>query len=166
MTGKVVQPGDGKTYLVLGDLFTILATGEETGGAYGLVETLMRPQGFIPPHIHDDMDEVHYILDGEVEYQIDERTVLATPGTFIHIFRGQCHSFKNVGLKPAKSISWVTPAGGEQFFAEAGQLVQPKNEDEKLSLLGKVDADELEKAIALAATKYKLRFVVPTTNAG
>jgi uncharacterized cupin superfamily protein len=110
------------------------------------------------------MDEVHYILDGEVEYQIDQKTVLATPGTFIHIPRGQSHSFKNLGLKPAKFISWVTPAGGEQFFAEAGQLIQPENEEEKLSLLGKVSPEELEKAIALAATKYKLRFVVPTAN--
>lgn len=165
MTGIVIQPGNGKTYLVLGDLYTILATGEDTGGAYGLIEVLMQPQGFIPPHIHDEMDEVHYLLDGEVEYQLDENTILATPGTFIHISRGQSHSFKNIGLKPAKFIAWVTPAGGEQFFIEAGELVQPKNEEEKLSLLGKMNPDNLEKAVAIAATKYEVRFVIPTANA-
>ncbi|BCL36287.1 cupin domain-containing protein [Nostoc sp. MS1] len=165
MTGIVIQPGNGETYLVLGDLYTILATGEKTNGAYGLIEVLMQPQGFIPPHLHDEMDEVHYVLDGEVEYQIDEKTIFATPGTFIHISRGQFHSFKNIGLKPAKFLAWITPSGGERFFIEAGQLVHPSSDKEKLSLLGKIGPDELEKAIALAVTKYEVRFP-PTANAG
>ncbi len=162
MTGTITQPGQGNTYLVMGDLYTILATKENTG-AYNLSEVLMQPQGFIPPHFHDE-DEAHYLLDGEVEYQIDGKTISATPGTFIHISRGQVHSFKNIGLKPAKFLFWATLAGGEQFLAEIGQRVQPINEEEKQSLLGKVNPEEIEKAMTVAVTDYGIKFVVPDSN--
>lgn len=163
MTSTIIQPGQGKTYLLMGDLFTILATGENTGGVYGLSEVLMQPQGYIPPHFHEQ-EEAHYILDGEMEYQIDGKTIVATPGTFIHISRNQIHSFKNLGLKPLKYIFWVTPAGMEQISPQVGYLVESTNEEEKLSLLGKVNPEDIEKAIALAVTKYGFKFPPPDTQ--
>jgi quercetin dioxygenase-like cupin family protein len=149
----LVPPGKGSTYLVLGDLYTILATGKDTGGEYGVYEAVMQPQSMTPPHSHDQTDEAHYILEGEVEYQIEEQTIVATPGTFVNFAKGQCHSFKNIGSKPAKMLTWVTPAGGEQFFVEAGQPVNlPLNEEER-SLLGVVNPADFEKAVAIAS-KY------------
>ncbi|HEY9783020.1 MAG TPA: cupin domain-containing protein [Leptolyngbyaceae cyanobacterium] len=149
----LVPPGKGSTYLVLGDLYTILATGKDTGGEYGVYEAVMHPQSTIPPHTHDQTDEAHYILEGEFEYQIDDQTIVATPGTFLNFTRGQCHSFKNIGSKPAKMLVWVTPAGGEQFFVEAGQPVNlPLNEEER-SLLGVVNSADFEKTVVIAS-KY------------
>lgn len=157
--GTVVQPGKGSTYLVLGDLYTFLAVGENTGGAYGLVEVILQPQSMTPPHIHDQAAEAHYILEGEVEYQVDEQTTVATPGTFIHFPKGQCHSFKNVGLKPAKLLAWTTPAGPELFFAEVGQpLNLPMSEEEQRSLSSPPTPADIEKAVAIATTKYGVKF--------
>ncbi|MEH1965683.1 cupin domain-containing protein [Nostoc sp.] len=148
-----IPPGKGSTYLVLGDLYTILATGKDTGGEYGVYEAVMQPQSTIPPHFHDQTDEAHYILEGEVEYQIDDQTIIATPGTFLNFTKGQCHTFKNIGSKPAKMLTWVTPAGGEQFFVEVGKPVKlPLNEEER-SLLGIVNPADFEKAVVIAA-KY------------
>jgi quercetin dioxygenase-like cupin family protein len=59
----LLQPGKGSTYLALGDLYTFLAVGEDTGGAYALYEMVMQPQSITPPHSHDQADESHYILD-------------------------------------------------------------------------------------------------------
>ncbi|WP_375468258.1 cupin domain-containing protein [uncultured Nostoc sp.] len=155
---SLVQPGKGSTFLVLGDLYTLLAEGKDTGGRYGLAEVLMQPQSIAPPHIHEQADEADYVLEGEVEYQHDEQTIVATAGTFMHFTRGQYHGYKNIGLKPAKILMWVTPAGGEQFFAEVGQPVNlPLNEEER-NLLGVINPADLEKAIALASTKYDLQF--------
>ena len=39
----LVQPGKGSTYLVLGDLYTFLAVGEDTGWTYSLYEIVMQP---------------------------------------------------------------------------------------------------------------------------
>ena len=61
---------------------------------------------------------------------------------------------------------WTTPAGLEEFFPEAGQLVEPTNEEEKLSLLGNVNPADVEKAIACAVTKYGIKFLLPGSQPG
>jgi hypothetical protein len=49
----VLRPGEGRAVSVLGDRYTYKATGEQTGGAYGLVETTV-PAGSSgpPPHVY------------------------------------------------------------------------------------------------------------------
>ena len=47
----------------MGCLFTVLADSEETGGQFGLVESLS-PKGAEPPrHIHSREDETFYVLE-------------------------------------------------------------------------------------------------------
>jgi quercetin dioxygenase-like cupin family protein len=153
--GTIVQPGQGSTYLALGDFYTFLAVGEDTGGAYSLTEVVLQPQSMTPPHFQEQNDEAHYILEGEVEYQLDNQTIVAVPGTFLHLPKGQSHGYKNIGLKPAKILMLLTPAGGEQFFAEVGQPVnRPMNEEEIRSLYHPPSPEEIEKAIEVATTKY------------
>ena len=43
-------PGTGKTYSAVGDKYTMLATGEQTGGAYCLADAVVPPGGGPPPH--------------------------------------------------------------------------------------------------------------------
>ncbi|ARV58362.1 cupin [Nostocales cyanobacterium HT-58-2] len=159
--GTIVQPGQGSTYLFWGDLYTFVAVGEDTGGAYSLTEVVLQPQSMTPPHINEQ-DEAHYILEGEVEYQLDKQTIVATPGTFLHLPKGQSHGFKNIGSKPAKMLAWITPAGPEQFFAEAGQPVKaPMNEEEMRALVSAPTPEEIEKAVEIATTKYGVKLVPP-----
>ncbi|MBW4563845.1 MAG: quercetin 2,3-dioxygenase [Mojavia pulchra JT2-VF2] len=120
LQGILQQPGQGSSYWVLGDLYTFKALGEDTGKAYALVEIIVQPQSGIPPHIHSHEDEAFYIQEGELEFQLDQQTVVATAGTFLHSPKGQLHRYANMGLKPAKLLCWVTPAGLEKFFMEIG----------------------------------------------
>lgn len=160
MAATVIQPGKGSTYLVLGDFYTFLSTPENTDGKYGLVETVMQPQSVTPPHKHDRADEAHYILEGEIEYQFDNQTIVATPGMYLHFPKGQIHAFQNIGLKPAKILALLTPSGPELFFAEVGQPVNlPLSEEEKSRLLTPPNPADLEKAIEIATTKYGVEFI-------
>ncbi|AVH71425.1 cupin domain-containing protein [Nostoc sp. 'Lobaria pulmonaria (5183) cyanobiont'] len=122
--GIVLQPGQGRTLCVAGDVVTFKAVGSQTEGKYMLMETRVEPQAGPPPHIHSREDEAFYIQAGVVEFQLDERTIVATPGTFLHSPKGQLHSFKNIGTTPAKMLIWSTPAGIEQFFIEVGIPMQ------------------------------------------
>ncbi|MFH7025832.1 MAG: cupin domain-containing protein [Heteroscytonema crispum UTEX LB 1556] len=122
----------------------------------------MQPQSITPPHIHDRYEEAHYVLEGEVEYQLDDKTIVATPGTFLQFPIGQAHAFKNVTSQPAKILAFLTPPGGEQFFAEFGQQVNlPMSEEEKRNLLVPPTPDHMEKAIELAVTKYRVQLAPP-----
>lgn len=124
--GILMQPGQGASYWVLGDLYTFKAVGEETGKAYALVEILVQPHSGTPPHIHSHEDEAFYIQEGSLEFQLDEQIIVATAGTFLHSPKGQLHRFTNIGSKPAKMLCWDTPAGLEKFFAQVGVPVEDR----------------------------------------
>ncbi len=149
------QPGQGSSYWVLGDLYTLKATGEETGKSYALTEILVQPQSATPPHIHHREDEAFYIQEGKVEFQLGDRTIVATPGTFLHSPKGQLHSFKNISSKPAKMLCWVTPAGLEQFFAEVGVPLEERSPSPPA-----VSPADIETIMA-TAPKYGLEIIPP-----
>lgn len=121
--GIVMMPHEGDVLTVAGDTVTFKALGQNTKGQYALIEIVCNPEVGTPPHIHSREDEAFYVLEGEVEFRLDDQTILATPGTFLHSPRGQKHSFKNTGTTRARMLCWVTPAGLEMFFAEVGRPV-------------------------------------------
>ncbi|HEY9614664.1 quercetin 2,3-dioxygenase [Allocoleopsis sp.] len=146
--GLLQQPGQGSSYWMLGDLYTYKAVGEETGNAYALCEVVMQPQSEIPPHTHTHEDEAFYIQEGEIEFQLDEQVIVATAGSFLHSPQGQLHRFKNIGSKPAKLLSWVTPAGFEKFVVEVGVPVT-----DGVAPPPAISSADIEKVIA-TASKY------------
>jgi quercetin dioxygenase-like cupin family protein len=119
-------PGTGKTYSAVGDKYVMLATGEQTGGAYCLAEATVPPGGGPPPHYHTREEEAFYVLEGEITFTVENRTVIGTPGTFVQIPRGTPHAFKNQGAGPARMLIQCSPAGFDQFMAEfATELPSP-----------------------------------------
>lgn len=115
----VLQPGEGKTVSVLGDQYTYKMVGEDTGGAYGLVETTA-PAGSAgpPPHIHQTEDEALYMLEGELAVQIGDQVRQAPTGTFAFVPRGMVHSYSNPGDRVARALVILSPAGFERAFEE------------------------------------------------
>ena len=98
MISNVLSPGQGRSVWVVGDLYTFLATGEDTNGAYTLIHALVPPGGGPPPHIHRREHEAFYILEGEVSLTVDGRSMSGTPGAWITLPKGSLHAFKNTAL--------------------------------------------------------------------
>jgi mannose-6-phosphate isomerase-like protein (cupin superfamily) len=117
----ILRPGEGRAYWVVGDLYTVLASGEDTGGAYALIHAEVPPGGGPPPHLHRREDEAFYLLEGELAFRADGRDLAATPGTWVTLAKGSLHTFRNVGTAVARVLIVVTPAGLERFFAEVGR---------------------------------------------
>jgi quercetin dioxygenase-like cupin family protein len=120
MITGVLKAGEGNAYWVVGDLYTILASGEETCGAYALIHVEVPPGGGPPPHVHRREDEAFYVLEGELAFQADGRDIAVTSGTWVTLAKGSLHTFRNAGTATAKMLIVVTPAGLERFFAEVG----------------------------------------------
>src|SRR3974390_338492 len=99
MAAKSVHSGlgEGAAYSGVGDVYRILATGEQTGGVYTLCETRVSPDNGPPPHIHNREDEAFFIVEGEVIFQLGDRTVECASGSFVQGPRGIPHAFKNTG---------------------------------------------------------------------
>lgn len=153
--GLLQQPSQGSSYWVLGDLYTLKATGEDTNQAYALTEILAQPQSGTPLHRHSREDEAFYIQEGEVEFQLGEQTIVATAGAFLHSPKGQIHSYRNITSKPAKMLCWVMPAGLEKFFVEIGVPIEGKPASPP-----PISSETLKKVMA-TAPKYGLEIIPP-----
>jgi quercetin dioxygenase-like cupin family protein len=119
----------GSSVWYLGCLFTVLADAQETGGRFGLVESLS-PKGTEPPrHVHGREDEAFYLLEGEITFFIGEETYEATPGTFVLAPRGVPHSY-TFETEEIRMLVFVAPGGFEEFFrpaqsSEPAQALEP-----------------------------------------
>ena len=118
---KHVAPGEGKALWVAGDLVTLKVVGEDTTGACILGEEVSPPGGGPPPHVHRREDEIFFVLEGEYEFFVGERTIRAGGGSVVYGPRDVPHSFKNVGTTPARMLAFVAPAGFEGFLEEVGE---------------------------------------------
>ena len=122
-----VAPNGGTAYWLLTDKLTVKLAGGDTAGAFALVEVVGQPELGPPPHIHHRQDECFCIQDGTFEFNYEGRTFTAGPGSVVHLARGKVHSHKAVGATPARALVIYTPAGLENFLAEAGSPVTDPN---------------------------------------
>ncbi|TGD77594.1 cupin domain-containing protein [Hymenobacter wooponensis] len=121
---STLAPEQGPTISVGGSTYRILASGNDTAGAYATIDMLVPPGGGPGPHAHPDLEETFYVVEGEVEVKSEFGTTVAAAGAFIRIPKGGVvHGFKNKTEQPARLLCTVVPAGLEAFFLEIGQPV-------------------------------------------
>ena len=145
---KILEPNKGKQIAIVGDINTILAFKEDTGGTYSFIEAKVFPGGGPIPHIQTREHEGFYVVEGQIIFYVDEQRIEAKPGTFVNIPPNVLHSFKNETNENAKMIIVLSPAGLEQFFVEAG--LEVSNNSVKPPTL---TDEQIQKLVSLAS-KY------------
>ncbi len=119
-----VDAQDGQTLSVVGDTYRMVIAGEQTGGAYAVIDMLIPPQGGPGPHAHAAFQESFHVLEGEVVVKTEGRSYTARKGAFVNIpLGGMVHDFKNLTETTARLWCVVVPAGMEKFFQEIGKPV-------------------------------------------
>lgn len=87
-------PGSDRFVWCAGALTRVLADGNQTAGAYGMVEDYVLAGSGPPMHKHDD-DEAFCELDGQLTYFVEGKApIKAGPGWFIHVPGGTVHGFR------------------------------------------------------------------------
>lgn len=142
----------------VGDVYTILITGEQTAGRYALIDMFVPPGGGPPPHRHD-FEEMFHVLDGEVEVLFRGARSTARAGATVNIPANAPHGFKNVAEKPARLLCLVSPAGEEQFFLEIGDRVPTRTGP--LPVLDEAARAERAARAKSLAPKYKNEILAP-----
>jgi quercetin dioxygenase-like cupin family protein len=133
-----------------------LASGEETGGGFALVDERAVLGESVPLHRHPDDVESFYVLEGELSFFLDGSPgVRAGSGAFVHVPPGAVHGFR-VESESARYLILTTPRHGE--FCRAITLPSrpgglPPTESISGSEIGK------------AAREYGLEFVGPLPDA-
>ena len=123
--GIVHQAGEGKSNSMMGVNLTFKAVSEDTGGAWAFFE-YQAPPGFggPPPHLHRKMIEAFYVIEGQLEVTLGEKSVKLGPGAFALIPPGVAHTFANRESSPTVFLGLLSPGGFERYFEELPGLVE------------------------------------------
>lgn len=128
MPASIVKAGERPPLNVLGMPLRFLCDSRETGGAWALFEEEI-PLGMGPPPHWHDWDEAYYILDGEVDFEIDGEAVRSHKGDFNYLPRNTVHGFKGASTVPAKVLIFSAPAHSSEFFEELNSEIRTLPDD-------------------------------------
>lgn len=101
----------------------ILESAASTGGRYSVLELHELPGYKTPAHMHPDMDETFYVLEGTLELKLADKTYLLRPGSYVHIPRNTPHAQGSADDKPVRVLITVSPGEFEAFFLDRVGLV-------------------------------------------
>jgi quercetin dioxygenase-like cupin family protein/ketosteroid isomerase-like protein len=115
----VRRPEEGRSVPnPIADDVIIKLTQGETGGALSMFESTPGPGAGPPMHVHANEDEVMYVVEGTIRFQLGDEMQETPAGGFAFIPRGLRHAWQNIGSEPARVMFFLTPAstGMERFF--------------------------------------------------
>jgi len=128
MPALTVKAGERAPLHVLGMPLTMLCEARETEGAWSLFEEDVPFEMGPPAHRHD-WDEAYYILDGEVDFEIEGKFVRSSRGDFNYLPRNTVHGFKGASKAGARVLIFAAPAHGSEFFHDLNDEVRSLPED-------------------------------------
>jgi quercetin dioxygenase-like cupin family protein len=137
----------------LGETSTyFLATGDQTGGAFALVDEQAKLGESVPLHLHHDDMESFYVVEGEITLYIgDQPGIRAGAGSFAHLPGGTVHGFR-VESETARYLILTTPRHGEFYRA----ITLPSRAG-RLPPLESIDGSQIKQA----SREYGVQFVGP-----
>ena len=120
-SGFVLGPGEGRAYGFHGSAAVIKASGDDTLGQLGVMESDYPSGLVVSPHVHEGEDEMLYVLAGELTGFCDDDGWVATPGSFVFVPRDCCHGFAVTSAAPARVLVVTGPSRLAGEIAAAGQ---------------------------------------------
>ena len=129
----------------------MLASSEDTNGAWSLVELKEMPGYHTNFHRHNYTDEAFYVMEGVLTVKINDKTFDYPAGSYVLIPRGTPHAQGNRGKVPVRVLLTMTPGGFERSFVDRVELFKTVKPDDpnfrkrrdELTTKSKVDVERL-----------------------
>jgi quercetin dioxygenase-like cupin family protein len=106
--GRTVTYGDGSSA-------ELKLAGEQSGGAWGVVEWRVRAGDEPPMHTHTREDETLYVVEGAITAYVDGEKIEVEAGSYAALPKNVPHGF-TVRSEHVRLLVTVEPAGAEHFF--------------------------------------------------
>jgi quercetin dioxygenase-like cupin family protein len=109
--------------LICGHRLSHLASGQDTGERFALLEVQTTKNLEFPAHTHTREDEMIYLLEGDLTFQVGGSELEASAGSFVFLPRGIKHSCR-VKSEQARLLMMFIPSGLEHFFFNLACTIQ------------------------------------------
>ena len=107
----MIRSGDTLENPVTGEVLIFRRTSADTAGESVLVETIVRPDGFVAAaHVHPFQTERFEVVQGVLGLRVGDRQLVARPGDVAVVPPGTPHRFWNAGEGVARFLCEVRPA--------------------------------------------------------
>jgi quercetin dioxygenase-like cupin family protein len=94
----------------------VLVGGEHGTGRIAVMDNGVGPTFAGPPLHHHDFDELFYVVDGELTFQVGDAVVKRRAGELAFAPRGVHHTWANHSDAPARTLIVCAPAGFERYI--------------------------------------------------
>jgi quercetin dioxygenase-like cupin family protein len=157
MAERVVvhKSGEGRAFWMLGGLYEVLLSSNETNGASTVMQMTMRAGMGPPPHIHHGISETVYVVDGTVAFQSDGEKRECGPGSLFRIPADTRERYEPTSSQARVVVTYEPGARMDEFFAEAGEPAQRR--EMPPTPTSPPDIERLTKI----ASRYGLEFQAP-----
>ncbi len=135
----LIKLGEGDQFFNPSSSFTQKLTAAHTNRAFSCTETVVNDGWLVgPPPLHHHLDEIMYVLEGNVTVLICEEVVEVSAGSWHFRPRDIIHTFWNKSGGPAKIIDIYLPGGFEEYLKKLCEVYQK---------YGKIETAEVEKFV-------------------
>ena len=84
----------------------------------GLLESELPPGAGFPAHVHEEYEEIFYVLQGDIDYLIGDEWATAPQGSTIFVPAGTAHGFRNPSRATARHLAIASPAEAMTMIEE------------------------------------------------
>jgi len=124
---QVIESGGGPDYAWTNDHIYVKTTCDHADGRVTVVEDTLKPGFHLSRHYHKTMTEIFYILEGQVTFNFNDETVLASPGMTINIPPHVTHEV--ISKEGARLITVFSPGGFDKYLKEMAAMTEAQFAD-------------------------------------
>ena len=99
----------------------LIVSKAQTGGSFSLAEFGGSEGPWTLLHIHREMNESFYILEGEFIFTCRDKEIQAAAGSYVLVHRGTPHVMR-AGPGGGRLLTLMVPGGLEEMFRELSLL--------------------------------------------
>ena len=144
------EPGQGRTVSLRGTQVRFTVESTHAKGA-SCTEWEAAPGFDTGLHVHERLEETWYVLDGELEFQLDEERFNATAGATVFVPPRVAHAFANRTDTPTKFLLIMSPPRHERYFDELAEILAtdgPPDSDKIAELRRRYDTEQISSLVA------------------
>lgn len=139
----VVLPDGGDVLNIAGGEFIHKVKSADTNNVFSVIEIHTPPGKSVA--VHENEDELVYVLEGEIEVSLGDQTMVAVPGVMALLPRGIPHGFTNVGDTPSVVLDTILPGQFDNYFVEMAALYN--------------NGEPTQEEVDALSEKYSIRYV-------